>query len=101
MDSPAFRRLLALDADVFEVAGIPQGVEVALEPGGVVDIARVGKDASLHRVRGDAAIAVNDNLSDQVLLRPSPGTAENDERKDQPCAGPLPPLALRSPKRQK
>ena len=46
-DAPALRRLFPQELDVFEVAGVPKGVEVAFQGGGVVDVARLGEDAAL------------------------------------------------------
>ena len=45
VEDDAFFRVFALDAQVFEVAGVPKGVEVALDGDGIVDIAVMGEEA--------------------------------------------------------
>ena len=77
-----FGRLLPFKADVFEIAGIPQGVEVALKAGGVVDIAGVGENPRLHGIGRNAPVAVDHDFSDQILLRPSSRT-KKDEKTEQ------------------
>jgi hypothetical protein len=60
--------LLALHADVLEVAGVPQGVEVAFQRGLIVNISWAGKDTGPNRICGNAAVAVDFNCCDDVLL---------------------------------
>src|ERR1019366_842497 len=66
--NPAFGALFALKADVLKVARVPQGVEVAFDGGRVVDVADLGKDAGPDRVGRDAAVAVDGDPDDQILL---------------------------------
>ncbi len=47
----------ALDADVFEVAGVPERVEVALDDGRVVQIAGAREEPGDDGFLGDAAVA--------------------------------------------
>ena len=75
---PTFGALFALKADVFKIAGIPQGVEVAFNGGVVIDIADFGEDSSFDGVGRNAAVAVNHDADDEVLLR---GKRGNQERK--------------------
>ena len=86
MKNPALGALLALEADVFKVAGIPESVEVALNGGSVVDVARLGEDAGPDRVGGDAAIAMNVDADDKILLaddgsgeKQNPATKREDD----------------------
>jgi len=51
-ETPAFGSFFARKADILEVAGIPKGVEVTLESGGIVNISRVGEDTSLDVSEG-------------------------------------------------
>ena len=55
---PALGSLFAAEADVFEIAGVPQRVEIALQGGGVVNIAGMGENARLDGFGGNAAVAL-------------------------------------------
>ncbi len=77
---PAFGALFALKADVLKVAGVPEGVEVAFDGGGVVDVAGLAEDASLDRVGGNAAVAVDFDVDDEILLADNGG----DQRAEAP-----------------
>ena len=70
VNDPALGRLLALDAQVVKVAGVPQGIEVALQRRLVVNIAGAGEHAGADGVGRDAAVAVDDDLFDHVLAAP-------------------------------
>src|SRR5215475_4586216 len=72
VDAPTFGGLLTLEADVLEVSCVPERIEVALQTGGVVDVARFGVNPSLDRLRGNAAVAVDYDFGDHVLLGPTP-----------------------------
>ena len=74
---PAFGGLFALKTDVLVVAGVPEGVEVAFDGGGVVDVADLAEDASPDRVRRDAAVAVGNDADDEVLLGENGGSQEH------------------------
>ena len=52
----------ALDAQVVEITGVPQGVEVAFQRRLVVDVAGLGEHAGTNGVGRDAAIAVDHDL---------------------------------------
>ncbi len=60
--------VLFFDADVFEVAGVPERVEVALDGGWVVVVADVGVEAGEDRFLGDAAVADDANFRDDVAV---------------------------------
>jgi len=68
VEDPAFGALLALKADVFKLAGIPEGVEIAFQRRRVVDVAHLGEDTGSDSFGGDAAVAVHLDADDQVLL---------------------------------
>src|SRR6185437_8267306 len=68
VDDPAFLAGLALEAQIIEVTGIPQGVEIAFQGGLVINVARPGKYVRPDSLAGNAAIAVNFNIFDDVLL---------------------------------
>ena len=54
--------ILALDAQILEVAGVPERVEIALDGDGVVGVALVGKHAGEDGFFGDAPVANDANL---------------------------------------
>ena len=58
----ALFRVLALDAQIVEVARVPERVEVALDRDRVVGIADMGKQAGQDGFLGDAAVADDANL---------------------------------------
>jgi hypothetical protein len=68
VNTPALGRLLALEADVLEIAGIPQGIEVTLEGGRVINVARAGKNAGANGFGWNPTIAMNYNFYNYVLL---------------------------------
>ena len=63
-----FSVVLALDAQILEVARVPQRVEVALDGDGIVGVAGVGKEPRQHRLFGDAPVADDANLIDGLRL---------------------------------
>src|SRR5579863_2619586 len=73
-DAPALRGLFTRELDVFEVAGVPQRVEIALHGGRVVNIARFGKNTSPDGLRRDAPVTGDVDLGDNVVLRPGQAT---------------------------
>src|SRR5208282_2124864 len=87
VQNPALGTLLALEADVLKVAGIPERVEVAFDGGRVVDVARLGEDAGSDGIGGNAAIAVHDDADDEILLAKNGG---GQERKREPSEEPIP-----------
>src|SRR5208283_2797043 len=76
---PTLGVLFALKADVLKVAGVPEGVKVAFDGGGIVDVADLAEDASLDRVGRDAAVAVDADANDEILL------ADRGYRQQQKC----------------
>ena len=67
----------ALDAQIVEVAGVPQGVEVAFQRGLVVHIAGFGEHAGTNRVSRDPSITVDHDLRHDVLLRQARSSKED------------------------
>ena len=59
---PPLRSLFPAKADVLEVTGVPQRIEIALQRGGIVDVAGVSEDARLDRFRGNSAISLDVDL---------------------------------------
>src|SRR5689334_22738780 len=76
VDDHAFLRVFALEADVVEVACIPERIEVAFQRLRIVNVARPGKHASSDGIGGYASLAVNVDLGNKRLLRAKSGTAE-------------------------
>jgi hypothetical protein len=60
--------LLALEADVFEIARVPQGIEVTLQGGSVIDIARAGENPGLNGFGWNTPLPVNSNFDNHILL---------------------------------
>ena len=77
VEDPTFGVLFALEADVLKVAGIPESVEVAFDGRSVVDVADLAEDAGLNRLSRDAAVAMDADADDEVLL------ANNRDRQQQ------------------
>ena len=69
--APALGSLFPRNLDIFEVSRVPQRVEVALQCGGVVDVAGLGENAGLDRLGWDAAVAGDVDFGDDIALRPS------------------------------
>ena len=70
MNAPAFGCLLALDTNVFEVAGVPQGIEVALQGGLIVNVAFLGEDSGFYGVYRNATVPLYDDSGNDVFLSP-------------------------------
>jgi hypothetical protein len=66
VEDDALLRVLALDAQVLEVRGIPERVEVALDGDRIVGVAGVGKEARQDGLLGDAPVADDANLLDRL-----------------------------------
>src|SRR5262249_14428062 len=79
--------LLALKADVFEIACVPQRVEIPLNRGLIVDVAGVGKNPAADGIGRNAAVAVNDDLGGYGLLRRKSST-EHKHKCQQTAASP-------------
>ena len=80
-DDAALGIVFALDADVFEVPGVPEGVEIALDGGGVEGLAFMAEEAGDDRFLGNAAVADDANLGNRLLLCPcrKDGEAKKNE----------------------
>ena len=78
MNDPALGGLFTLNAQVVEVTGIPQGVEVPFEGLLVVNVALPGEHAGANGVGRDASVAVNDDAHDHLLLGPRRGCNADD-----------------------
>jgi hypothetical protein len=61
-EDDALLRVFALDAQVFEVARVPERVEVALDGDGIVGVAGMGKQARQDGLLGNAPVADDANL---------------------------------------
>jgi len=83
-DAPALGRLLAQNFDIFEITRVPNRVEVAFQGGGVVNVSRLGEDASLDGFGRNAAVAADPNLRNHVRLRPGQACRCQQERGYQP-----------------
>jgi hypothetical protein len=89
---PTFFVLLALKADVLKVACIPESVEISFDGGGVIDVAGFAEDASPDRVGRDAAIAVDNDGNDEILLADNRSRQQQKRQPDeQEIAGRAPP----------
>ena len=80
MQYPALGSLLPLEADVFEISGIPERVEIAFQGCRIVGITGAGKDARLDGFSGDLAVAGDLDIREDILLRHRPGGRQ--EQKD-------------------
>ena len=61
-ENDALLRVLALDAQVFEIARVPERVEVALDRDRIVGVARMGEHAGENGFLGDAPVADDADL---------------------------------------
>ena len=66
VQNDALLGVLALDAQIVEVAGVPERVEIALDGDGVVGVALVGKHAGEDGLFGDAPVANDANLRNGI-----------------------------------
>ncbi len=79
MDTPALGGLFFLEPYVLEVVSVPQGVEIAVERRLVINIPGTGENTSAHRVRRDAPVSVDDDLSNDFLLAPARRPQQNQQ----------------------
>jgi hypothetical protein len=81
MQDPAFGCGLALEANVFEIAGIPQRIEVSLYCSLVVDIPRTREDVCADGFCGNATVSVDLNSAHDIrlLLRKQHGRQRTKE----------------------
>lgn len=68
VDHPTFGGGLALETDVLEKTCIPQGIEVTLDGSLIVNVARVSEDMGKNDVFWDAAVPMDFDCSNYVLL---------------------------------
>ena len=80
MNAIALGTFFALDAQIVKITGVPERVEVTLQPGFIVRVAGLGKDTSANGIRGDAAVAVDHDLLHHVLLRLQEGCQKCKKR---------------------
>jgi hypothetical protein len=80
LDHDAFRRVLTLETEVVEVAGVPKGVEVALQRLRVIDVPGSGEDSLLDCFGWDAAVAMNFDIGNQRLLGESDAAANKSQK---------------------
>jgi hypothetical protein len=73
VENPSLGGLLSFKTNIFEVAGIPQRVEVTLDRSLIVDISGVGEDSCFDRFSRNAAITVNSYVGNYILLSHRPG----------------------------
>ena len=78
--APALGRLLPQELDVLEIARVPQGVEVALQRGRVVNISGLGENARPDGFGGDAAVAADVDLGNDIVLRPGQAGSHQPKR---------------------
>jgi len=74
--------VFALQAEIFEIAGVPQRIEVALDGNGIVVVADVGKQARQDGFFGDAAVADDADLVNGLGLlgkRSNAGQCDHQE----------------------
>src|SRR5215467_594866 len=83
VENPSLGRLLALNADVFEISGVPQRIEIPLYGGWVVNVPRFCEDPRFDGVGGDAAVAVDPNIHDEVFLGQE-GRTQKQQDQNQP-----------------
>jgi hypothetical protein len=68
---PTLRSLFPAKPDILEITRIPQRVEIALQRGGIVNVARVGEDARLNRLGWNSAVSLDVDLGNDVGLGPA------------------------------
>src|SRR3974390_2127342 len=82
VDTPALGGLLALNSEVVEVAGVPEGVEVTFQGLLVIHVARTGEHAGTYGVGWNAAVAVDDDFLNHPLLSPGGRDSETEDCKE-------------------
>src|SRR3974390_735655 len=83
VDTPALGGLLALNSEVVEVAGVPEGIEVTFESLLVIHVARTGEHAGTYGVGWNAAVAVDDDSFNHPLLSPGGRDSETEDCKEE------------------
>src|SRR5579862_8210447 len=82
-NAPPLGRLLTGKAYVLKVARVPQRVEVALQGGRIVNITGLGKNAGADRFGGNAAVAADIDLRNNIVLSSGQRAGRNQERRQQ------------------
>jgi hypothetical protein len=82
VDDPALGGRLPLDAQVVEIAGVPQRIEVAFQGRLIVNVAGAGEHAGLDSVRRDSAVPVNLDRSNHVVLLCRTRACKNEYRQE-------------------
>jgi len=82
VNDPALGGWFPLNAQIIEIAGIPQRVEVTFQRRLIVNITRPGKHALLDGVSRDPPVAVDDNLDNHVALLSRAHACEQENRED-------------------
>ena len=80
VENPSLGRLLALNADVFEISGVPQRIEIALYGGWVVNVPGFCEDSRFDGFGGNAAVAVDPNIHDEVFLGQQGGAQKQQDQ---------------------
>ena len=83
MKDPALGVLFTLKADVLKVPGVPQGVEVAFDSGLIVYVADFAEDSGSYGVGRDAAVAMDDDANDEVLLAENRSSQKQKRRRNE------------------
>ncbi len=78
--------VLTLDTQVFEIACVPQGVEVALDGDGIVGVADVGKESGEDGLLGNAAVANDPYLIDGLTQLGKGCDCREQQRQEKHCA---------------
>ena len=89
VDDPAFGGGLPLDAQIVEVAGVPQGIKVALQGRLVVNVTGLGEHSCPNGFRRNPAIAMDNDALDHALLRRAPPGKKDEGEKKADHRGPV------------
>ena len=68
MQDPAFGSGLTLEANVFEESRVPQRIKIALDCGGIVNVANAGENVDANNIAGDAAVPMGHDFNDDIRL---------------------------------
>ena len=83
VEDDAFIRVFAFDAQVLEVAGVPEGVEIALNGDRIVNITRMCEHAGEDGFLGNTAVADDPDGIDGLRLLGQSGACRKDEKQHQ------------------
>ena len=85
IEDDALLRVFALNAQVFKVAGVPEGIEVALDRDGIVDVAGMGEHSGEDGLLGNAAVADDPDRSQwsaACWARAAPAEQKNQQQNE-------------------